>query len=79
MTNVFHPGPSPLDSFLAQLGPARSDTDDLEARAAVRTFFATDDDGHEPPDVDQTPPATTDQTPELLIRNLFRQTDQEDS
>ena len=44
MTNVFHPGPSPLDSFLADLGPARSDTDDLEARAAVRTLFSNSDD-----------------------------------
>ena len=48
-------------------------------RALLRGSDAADDDGHEPPDVDQTPPATTDQTPELLIRNLFRRTDQEDS
>ena len=51
--SVFHPGPSPLDSFLAQLGPARLDTDDLEARAAVRTLFAIDDDSRTADQTDQ--------------------------
>ena len=46
-------------------------------RALLRGSDAADDDGHDPPDVEDVRRDVPDQTLKLVCRNLFRQTDQE--